>query len=91
MKSEDLRMYLRVDGTEDDTTIGTLQKAAEEYLTNAGVPIDYTKELYALAIKLLVSHWYDNRMIQSDKTANKLPFSLDAIIIQLKYGGDDNV
>ena len=85
MELEKLKEYLRVDDTEDDELISSLQTAAEEYLTNAGVEKDYKKELYTLAIKLLVSHWYGNRTIQYDKSLSGLRFSLDAIIIQMKY------
>jgi uncharacterized phage protein (predicted DNA packaging) len=57
--------------------------AAEEYLLSAGIEKNYDKELYSLATKLLVSHWYYNRMILDEKTQAKLPFSLDDIIKQL--------
>ena len=84
MEIEILKEYLKENGSENDLLIESLKKAAEEYLLNAGVAVDYSKELYALAIKLLVSHWYDNRTVQNEKTLTKLPFSLDAIIMQLK-------
>ena len=85
MELDELKLYLRVDIEDDDTLIAALQKSAEEYLENAGVTKDYSKELYKLAIKLLVSHWYENRDVQSEKAAAKLSFSLDTIITQLKY------
>lgn len=87
MELENLKKYPRIDEDDDsdNETIKDLQKAAEEYLTNAGVKIDYEKQLYCLAVKLLVTHWYDNRIITTDKNQSKLPFSLDAIIMQLKF------
>lgn len=85
LELENLKKYPRIEDDDDDETVKSLQRAAEEYLTNAGIKIDYEKELYCLAVKLLVTHWYDNRMITSDKNQTKLPFSLDAIIKQLKY------
>ena len=85
MELDELKLYLRVDIEDDDTLIAALQKSAEVYLENAGVIKDYSKELYKLAIKLLVSHWYENRDVQSEKAAAKLSFSLDTIITQLKY------
>ncbi len=88
MDIDELKSYLKVDNDDDKDLILSLQTAAEEYLSNAGVVKKYEKELYTLAIKLLVSHWYDNRMIQSDKTQTKLSFSLDAIIMQLKLSDD---
>ena len=52
-------------------------------LQNAGIKKDYQNELYNLAIKLLVIHWYENREIVG--SANKLAFSLENIITQLQY------
>jgi uncharacterized phage protein (predicted DNA packaging) len=85
MTLDELKIFLRIDGNDDDLLIESLQKSAEEYLTNAGILKDYSKELYKLGIKILVTHWFDNRGVQSDKTNNKLSFSLDTIITQLKY------
>ena len=90
MDLDELKSFLRVTENDDDVFIESLQVTAEEYLTNAGIKKNYDKELYALAIKLLVSHWFENRMIQSDKSQNKLSFSLDAIIMQLKYSPDND-
>lgn len=85
MDVTELKKYLNVTEDDDNGILESLQLAAEEYLNNAGVKKKYSNNLYSLAIKLLVSHWYENRMIQSDKSPNKLAFSLDAIIMQLKY------
>jgi uncharacterized phage protein (predicted DNA packaging) len=85
MEMAELKEYLRVDSDDEDVLITGLQKAAEEYLTNAGVNIDYTKELYKLAVKVLVNHWYDNRMINTDKPVGNLSYSLSAMINQLKH------
>lgn len=86
MDREEIKLYLRVDGPEDDSLITALQMSAEEYLINEGVNEDYTKELYKLAIKLLVAHWYEYRalVIIGDNCMHKLSYSLDAIIAQLK-------
>lgn len=86
MNLEDLKLFLRIDDYEEDTLIEGLQLGAEEYLTNAGIKKDYTKELYKLAIKILVSHWYENRSVETiGKNVSKIAFGLDTILIQLKY------
>lgn len=86
MDISELKEYLKVDGTEDDALIKGLQSAAENYLTNAGCIKDYNNDLYKLAVMLLVSHWYENRQIeQIGGNINKLSFSLQSIIAQLKY------
>lgn len=83
MLLDDIKLYLRVDGTEEDTQIQSLIDAAEAYLTNAGCTKNETNTLYALAVEMLVSHWYENR--QPIGKADKLAFGLDAIITQLQY------
>lgn len=89
MNLEDLKLFLRIDDYEEDDLIRGLQLSAEEYLNNAGVKKDYSKELYKLAIKLLVTHWYNNREVIG--STEKLAFSLDTIILQLKYTQSDVV
>lgn len=83
MSLEEIKLFLRVAGSEEDTLLIGLQSAAEEYMTNAGVKKDYTKGLYKLAIRLLISHWYENRVVVGK--SDKIPFGIDNIIIQLKY------
>lgn len=86
MNLEELKLFLRIDDNEEDVLIQALQLSAEEYLTNTGITKNYTKELYKLAIKILVSHWYENRSIETvGKNITKIAFSLDTIILQLKY------
>jgi len=86
MELDELKLFCRVDGTDEDTLISGLQLGAEEYLLNAGVNKDYTKELYKLAIKLLVNHWYDNRdSVLIGSISKSMEFSLASIIAQLKY------
>lgn len=90
MNLEDLKLFLRIDDCEEDTLIEALQIGAEEYLTNAGIKKDYSKELYKLAIKILVSHWYENRSVETiGKNVSKIAFGLDTILIQLKYSQGD--
>jgi uncharacterized phage protein (predicted DNA packaging) len=83
---EEIKEFLRIDYSEEDIFIHGLQLAAEEYMSNAGVNKDYNKELYKLAVKLLVSHWYENRTLETTgPNFHKVSFSLDTIITQLKY------
>ncbi len=84
MDVNELKSYLKVTDNEENDLIEGLQKAAEEFLANEGVQVSYDRKLYSLAVKLLVAHWYDNRMVQSDKPYTNLSYSLDAIVLQLK-------
>lgn len=85
MDLEELKLFLRVDGTDDDTTITSLQLAAETYLINAGITKNYTNDLYKLAVKLLVIHWFENRESYVNLRTAKLDFSLQTIIYSLRY------
>lgn len=92
MNLEELKLFLKIDDYEEDTLIQALQLSAEEYLTNAGIKKDYSKELYKLAIKILVSHYYENRAVETiGKNVSKIAYGLDTILIQLKYSQGDVV
>lgn len=83
MELDELKIFIRADGTDEDLLIGSLQIAAEIFITNTGVIKDYANELYRLAVKLLVLHWYENREVVGK--ADKLAFSLETIIFSIKY------
>ncbi|MED0649760.1 head-tail connector protein [Aeribacillus pallidus] len=83
---EELKKYLRIDGSEDDDILTLLIDGAREYLKNAGVPESESK-LYKLAVMLYVSLHYENR--DPSVKIDKLNFAFESIVLQLKeYGGD---
>lgn len=84
---EEVKEYLRV--TEDDEQIKGLIVAAQAYLKNAGATEDNDNALYVLAVKILVTHWYENRL-PVGKVTEEIAYSLRHILTQLKYcyGGD---
>lgn len=76
--------FLRIDGTAEDISLGSLILASKMYIKNAtGVIVDETNDLHKLAISLLVSHSYENRLPVGQN--EKLAFSLDSILTQMKY------
>ena len=79
---EEVLLHLRIDNDYELEYITSLIDAAKAFLKNAGV-IEQESELYKLAIKILVSHWYENRELTGK--ADKLAYSLDSIITHLKY------
>ena len=85
MTIEEIKLYLGVDNDEEDELLKQLLLASEQYLLNSGCEIDYENELYSLAIKLLISHFYENRTITGEN--KHLNFSLSSIIPQLKKLG----
>lgn len=85
MEIEDLKLFLRVDGEEEDVLIEGLQEGAESYLVNAGIAKNYDDALYSLAIKLLVNNWYQNRETFINLKTAKVDYSLQRIITSLSY------
>jgi len=79
---DEIKLYLRIDHDYEDDLLYTLLSSAAIYLKNAGCMVT-EGELYNLAIKILVSHWYENRELTGK--ADKIAYSLDNIITQLKY------
>ena len=86
MGLDEIKLYLRIDTDDEDELLSSLQLSAEEYLLNAGIEKDYEKQLYKLAVKLLISNWYENRNpVLTVSISKKLEYSLQHIIAQLIY------
>lgn len=66
---------------EDDIIVMSFYNAAIEYLKGAGIK-QHNSELYKLAVKMLVSHWFDNRGINGETT--EIPYGITPIINQLQ-------
>lgn len=87
LEVDELKVYLREDSTDADvlSLIVSMQLGAEIFLANAGVNKDYANDLYKLAIRMLVTHWYDNRVQFAIGKVEKIAFTLDSIIFSIKY------
>lgn len=85
----EIKLYLRIDGEEEDALLSSLIIAANEYIKNATRPdVDETSELYKTAVKLLISHWYENRgAVLIGSISKSLEFGLQSILIQLSHCG----
>lgn len=77
-----LKRYMRVDHDDDDTVITGLWEAAAQYLRNAGIYDDGTRQ-YWLAAAGLTLHYYDSAPSVTG-TGTNLPLGLRDIINQLK-------
>lgn len=81
--------YLRLDEISDEwILIESLILSAEEYLKNAtGFTFDTViPERAKLIVKLMVSHWYENRgLLTTAPNVNKIPYTIDILISQLTY------
>ncbi|HEF1856063.1 DNA-packaging protein [Bacillus thuringiensis] len=85
---EEAKLYLRVDGNEEDDLITSFVIAAEIYIKNAtSKNVNLKSELAKLAARILIAHWYENR--EAVGKAEQLAFSLQSIFVQLQYCGGD--
>lgn len=92
MQLKEAKEFLRVDGEEDDVLISSLLLATESYVENAtGITREIIGDkeqllqLYNLTLKLLLTHWYENRSAETTgPNFHKLSFSLDTLFLQLE-------
>lgn len=79
-----MKNYLRIDAdlTDDDVQIQSLIDGATAYIVQQTGKTYVDDGLYNQAIKLLVSHWYENRELNPSKpgTLAEFPHSLSALI-----------
>lgn len=74
-----VKEYMKIDD-EEDILISSLALASKEYLTNAGVDIDEENELHKLAIAMLTSQRYEDRLGKSTINNN---FIINSLIAQI--------
>ncbi|WP_300924838.1 head-tail connector protein [uncultured Clostridium sp.] len=86
---KDAKEFLKVDYDDEDSIIEDLIIAAEIYLKSA-TGKDFTNEnkLAVLYCKVLINEWYNNReLIYKKSESDKVRFTLQSILLQLKYSG----
>lgn len=82
---EETKLWLRVDGTNEDALIQTLIGAAETYLRNAvEVEFDGTNPLAKLFCLVLCADWYENRELIGSQPSDKVRFTMQSILAQLQ-------
>jgi uncharacterized phage protein (predicted DNA packaging) len=85
---EEAKNWARIDDG-DESTVALLIDAAEIYLKNAtGKQFDSTNNQAKLFCLVLVTDWYENRELMGVKVSEKVRFSIQSILAQLRYGGD---
>jgi len=82
----EVKEWLRVDGNDDDSTLGILIKASEDYLKNAtGKTFDDTNNQAKLFCLVLITDWFENRELIGKKPSEKVRESIKSILLQLQY------
>lgn len=83
MTLNDVKLYLRVDGYDEDDVIQSLIDAAKEFIkTGTGVTFTDTDARHVLTLKMIVAHWYDNRGLIGSTA--ELPFTVTAQLLQIE-------
>lgn len=78
MDLNEVKLYLRLDTDDEDELILEFISAAEMYLESSGIAPDYTNPQYKLAVKMLVSEYYDGRTLNGT-----MGIMFKSIIVQL--------
>lgn len=85
MELSEIKLYCHIEDDIEDTEVLDMQKAAEEYLLNAGISLNYEDFRYKLAVKMLISHWYENRgALIIGSISKDMEHGLDSLLTQLQ-------
>ena len=86
MKLEDIKIYLRIDGDEEDGLLNTMMAAGEEYIRSAVGAYDNTAPTAQVLLAAIVQNMYDNReLMQSEQqTKKRIEYTFQSIILQLR-------
>ncbi|WP_353096227.1 head-tail connector protein [Tissierella praeacuta] len=95
---QETKEWLRVDYDEDDTQIQLLIDTAETYLRDSIDDFDIKlvndkfKNKAKLVMLVLVTNWYDNREFTELNVDEKVRYTINSLIQQMKHGyyGDIN-
>ncbi|CDQ39550.1 head-tail connector protein [Virgibacillus salexigens] len=81
---EEVKNYLRIDGAEDDSFLGSLIDVAEEDLMSSGIKNQETARYKLAALLLIANHYEERRPEVIGTSVAKNSYSLERIILQLK-------
>lgn len=78
---DDAKMALRVDGDHEDLLIQGYCDAAQAWVERVTGPVANPAPADIVqAARMLVAHWYDNRMAVSEAGLQPVPFGVKALI-----------
>ncbi len=86
---DDVKLYLRVDGVDEDTLIQDLMDGAVSYMQRmTGKVYDPADGVWKMAVKYLCSHWYENRDDTVAGRDAKVGHTIDALIYHISLCDD---
>ncbi|MED4206590.1 head-tail connector protein [Neobacillus mesonae] len=87
---EEANNWLRDIPEEDTAILKVIVDAAELYLKNAtSKTFDDTNPQAKLFCLVLIADWYENRELIAEKPSEKKRLSLESMLAQLTYCGDE--
>lgn len=92
---EEAKEFLKVDYEDEDRFIQSLIGASEEYLKNAtGKEFNDNNQLAKLYCRVLINEWFRDRALtvtgNGANVSDKVRYTLQSILMQLKHCGDEN-
>lgn len=86
MTLEDIKKYCRVDDDIEDDLLESLMKAATMFIEQkTGKRFSADNHIFVLAIKQLVAHWFDNRMVAASGGASELPYTITSLLTHISH------
>lgn len=86
---DETKIWLRVDGEDDDLIIEMLIDVAENYLKNAvGRTVAKNNKNAKLLCLVLVADWFENREFIGK--ADNVRHTIRSLLLQLEYGSDES-
>jgi uncharacterized phage protein (predicted DNA packaging) len=84
-----IKNYLRIAHDLDDEILDDLIKTSKSIISEkTGVEYNENDPIYSQALLMLVSYYYDNRTIITDKSVNTLPYTVDELLKTLAFRGE---
>lgn len=83
----DIKGWLRIDHSEDDSLLANMIVGAEQTIKGA-IGFVPTSELGTMAKRMIITDWYENRGSYVQGALMEIPFGVKTILTQLRYTGD---
>ncbi|CQR73307.1 hypothetical protein SOV_50900 [Sporomusa ovata DSM 2662] len=85
MELDELKQFLKVDGTDLDVVLTGYQAAAEAYLLNTGIAKDYTNALYKTLVTIFCGVLLENPTLLEVKGGiDSIGITFNALVAQLR-------
>lgn len=90
MELNEIKHYLRIGHDIDDPYLIELISFAKRFIAEqTGVEYTENDEVYKIAIKQVVAHFYDKRESVSDKSSVVVPYTMDTLIKHIGIRGPE--